>query len=66
LPSDFPAGEADVVVVGVEPQNDDSHRRLTVDELIGSTLSPPVGVGPGSLADMERAITAGATGRDGL
>jgi hypothetical protein len=65
LPSDFPPGEAEVTVVGVEPQND-SHRKLTVDELIAGRLPRPAGVGPVSLADMERAIEAGAIGRDGI
>jgi hypothetical protein len=66
LPSDFPTGEAEVIVVRVEPQNDDPHRKLTVDELIAGRLSRPAGVGPVSLADMERAIAAGAIGRDGI
>ena len=66
LPSDFPTGEAEVTVVGVEPHNDDSLRKLTVDELIAARLVPPAGVGSVSLADMERAIAAGASGRGGV
>ena len=66
LPSDFPTGEAEVTVVGVEPHNDDSLRKLTVDELIAARLVPPADVGSVSLADMERAIAAGASGRGGV
>lgn len=67
LPSDFPTGEAEVTVVGVEPHNDDSGlRKLTVDELIAARLVPPAGVGSVSLEDMERAIAAGASGRGGV
>jgi hypothetical protein len=36
---------------------------LTLDELLAEPLTLPPGVGPVSLADMERAIEAGATGR---
>ena len=38
-------------------------RRLTVDELLGSRIKLPAGVGPLSLEDMERAIAEGALGR---
>ncbi len=37
-------------------------RKLTVDELIAARLTPPPGVGPISLEDMEKAIEKGASG----
>jgi hypothetical protein len=37
--------------------------RLTADELLGSRIRLPPGVGPLSLDDMERAISEGALGR---
>jgi hypothetical protein len=40
--------------------------RLSVDELLAAKLTPPPGVGPVSLADMERAIEEGAGGRGDL
>ena len=67
LPSDFPPGDADVIVVeaprevGARPG-----RRLTVDELLELRLTPPPGVGPVTLADMERAIGKGAMGNGGV
>lgn len=57
LPSDFPAGEADVIVL--ESRDEEAGAatgKLTVDELMAGRLTPPPGVGPVSLADMERAI----------
>jgi hypothetical protein len=36
--------------------------KLTVDELLAARLTPPAGVGPVSLDDMEKAIEKGATG----
>jgi hypothetical protein len=36
--------------------------KLTVDELLAARLTPPPGVGPISLEDMEQAIKRGATG----
>jgi hypothetical protein len=36
--------------------------KLTVDELLAARLTPPSGVGPISLGDMEEAIKKGATG----
>jgi len=38
-------------------------RTLSVDEFLAARLTPPPGVGPVSLQDMERAIAEGATGR---
>ena len=38
-------------------------RRLSVDEILASRLSPPSGVGSVSLADIENAIVEGALGR---
>jgi hypothetical protein len=40
-----------------------SERRLTVDELLGSRIKLPPGVGPLSAEDIERAIAAGALSR---
>lgn len=37
--------------------------KLTADELLGSRIKLPAGVGPLSLDDIERAIAIGATGR---
>ena len=37
-------------------------RTLSVDELLAARLSPPPGVGPVSLEDMDRAIAEGASG----
>lgn len=41
-------------------------RALTVDEFLAARLSPPPGVDPVSLRDMDRAIAEGATGRGGI
>jgi hypothetical protein len=38
-------------------------RKLSVDEFLATRLTPPPGVGPVSLQDMERAIADGAIGR---
>ena len=38
-------------------------RKLTVDELLDARLTPPPGVGPVSLGDIERAIAEGASRR---
>jgi hypothetical protein len=67
LPSDFPPGDAEVIVleaprVEAVPET----RKLTVDELLAARLTPPPGVGPVSLEDMDRAITEGAAGRGGV
>ncbi len=37
-------------------------RQLTVDDLLAARLTPPAGVGPVSLQDMDRAIAEGASG----
>lgn len=37
-------------------------RRLTIEELLDERLTPPPGVGPVTLADIERAIAEGACG----
>lgn len=68
LPSDFPSSEVDVIVLPAasdtgEDQTASRQRQLTVDELLASRLTPPPGVGPISLADMETAIAEGALGR---
>ena len=38
-------------------------RRLSVDEFLAARLTPPPGVGPVSVQDMDRAIAEGASGR---
>jgi hypothetical protein len=38
-------------------------RRLSVDEFLAARLTPPPGVAPVSLEDMDRAIAEGAIGR---
>ena len=38
-------------------------RALSVDEFLAARLTPPPGVGPVSLQDMDRAIADGASGR---
>ena len=67
LPSDFPAGEAEVIVLeSRDGQGRVPGRKLTVDDLLGGRLAPPPGVAPVTLADMERAIASGAAGRGGV
>jgi hypothetical protein len=39
---------------------------LSVDEFLAARLTPPPGVGPVSLQDMDRAIAEGASGRGSL
>jgi len=41
-------------------------RALTVDEFLAARLTPPAGVGPASLQDIELAIAEGARGRGSL
>ena len=62
LPRDFPVGEAEVTVVQVQRPSAVAARRLTVDEFLAARLTPPPGVGPVTLDDIERAIAAGASG----
>jgi hypothetical protein len=38
-------------------------RRISLDEFLAARLTPPPGVGPISLEDMDRAIAEGAIGR---
>jgi len=64
LPSDFPPGDAEVIVLEAESQESaGSSRKQTIDDLIASRLRRPSGVDPVTLDDMERAISEGATGR---
>jgi hypothetical protein len=68
LPSDFPAGDAEVIVLEV-PRVDPSKNTLpksSVDELLACRLRPPDGTAPVTLEDMERAIAEGARGSGGL
>jgi hypothetical protein len=53
LPSDLPPGEAELIILVAEGA---PLRRLSVDELLATRLTPPPGVGHVSLADMEAAI----------
>jgi hypothetical protein len=62
LPSDFPPGDAEVIVRLLEPGECRSRPKLTVDELLSRKLVPPHGVGTVTLADMDRAIADGASG----
>ena len=39
---------------------------LSVDEFLAARLTPPPGVGPVSLEDMDRAIAEGASGRGSI
>lgn len=64
LPSDFPPGDAEVIVL--EGAQSESRESLTLDAFLASKLTPPAGVGPVSLEDMERAIAEGARGRGGV
>jgi hypothetical protein len=66
LPSDFPTGEAEVIVLegaGEASRSVVSQRRLTVDELMAARLQRPPGVAPVSLEDIEQAIVEGTLGR---
>jgi hypothetical protein len=68
LPSDFPDGEVEVIVLpavdDADNERTESHpRRLSVDELLANRLTRPSGVDPVSLADMQSAIADGALGR---
>jgi hypothetical protein len=64
LPSDFPPGEAEVIVLELSSdETSEQSRKLSVDELLAARLVPPPGVGPVTLSDIEHAIAAGATGR---
>jgi hypothetical protein len=68
LPSDFPDGEVEVIVLPAVNDADDERtesrpRRLSVDELLANRLARPSEVDPVSLADMQSAIVNGALGR---
>jgi hypothetical protein len=45
------------------PAAAERERSLNVDEFLATRLTPPPGVGPVSLQDMDRAIAEGAMGR---
>ncbi len=45
------------------PQPAGVARQLSVDEFLAARLTPPPGVGPVTLQDIERAIAEGASGR---
>ena len=65
LPSDFPPGDAEVIVRPVDPSERTRQRKLTVDEFLSRKLMRPPGVGTVTLTDMDRAIADGANDRDG-
>jgi hypothetical protein len=60
LPSDFPTGTAEVIVVIGRRSSTSPRAHVSVDELIAGRLTPPPGTPPVTLADMERAIADGA------
>jgi len=62
LPSDFPPGEAEVIVLGTGSARVSQGRKLTVDELLAARLTPPAGVAPVGLDDMERILSLLAPG----
>jgi hypothetical protein len=59
LPSDFPAGEAEVIVLAPEeePAKPLSGKH-TIDDLMANRLIPAPGRAPVTLVDMERAIAS--------
>jgi hypothetical protein len=68
LPSDFPDGEVEVIVLPAVNDADlerteSRSRKLSVDELLACRLARPSGVDPVSVADMQKAIVDGALGR---
>jgi hypothetical protein len=66
LPHDFPTGDAEVIVLEASSDAPKLARRISVDELLAARLTAPEGVGPVTLADMDRAIADGASGRGGV
>jgi hypothetical protein len=51
----------ELIALQTEGEVAQAPKRLTLDELLAARLTPPSGVGPVSLEDMERAIEKGAT-----
>jgi hypothetical protein len=66
LPGDFPTGDVDVIVLSVDAGQHMARRKLTVDEFLSRKLVPLPGVGSVTLADMDRAVADGASGRRGV
>ncbi len=66
LPSDVPTGEVEIIVLSPLAREVARPRRHTLQELFDARLTPPAGVGPVTLADIEKAIAEGATGRGGV
>jgi hypothetical protein len=65
LPSDFPPGDAEVIVLEASSENSAERvRKLTVDELLAAKLTPPAGVGRVTLTDMEEAIAVGVRSQE--
>ncbi len=64
LPSDFPPGEVEVIVLRSPRATEQP--RLSVDELIAARLPRPATVEPVSLEAMEQAIREGGEGRGKL
>ena len=65
LPSDFPPGEAEVIVLEPEEGQEGGRRdKQSLDEFLAGRLRRPPGVPPVTLADMEKAISDGARPSD--
>lgn len=52
----------ELIALQTEGEAAQAPKRLTLDELLAARLTPPPGVGPVTLEDMEKAIEKGATG----
>lgn len=52
----------ELIALHTEGEAAQAPKRLTLDELLAARLTPPPGVGPVTLEDMEKAIEKGATG----
>jgi hypothetical protein len=65
LPSDFPQGEAEVIVLEATEEGSVPRSKHSIDELLDGRLVRLPGVGPVTLDDMEKAISEGASGRGG-
>jgi hypothetical protein len=50
-----------VELIALQSETEPAPRRYTLDELLAERLSPPPGVGPVSVKEMEKAIETGAT-----
>jgi hypothetical protein len=67
LPSDFPPGDAEVIVLeAAQDESLDRTPKLTVEAFLAGKLTPPPGVSPVTLGDIERAIAEGASGDESV